>query len=146
MRGSADSLILQKSNARTMKMRKSDLWLAFCAHQISWILWSKVKPCFWLGFCASWNCEFQWFQKSASHGGLPKKCIIIEKALTGARISMLPVPAGECFLWDVMKIPVVLLKKSTNELSPVTELLIIGLILTYGDKLYESFYSSRQHR
>ena len=35
MRGSADSLILQKSNARTMKMRKSDLWLAFCAHQIS---------------------------------------------------------------------------------------------------------------
>ncbi len=35
MRGSADSLILQKSNARTMKMRKGDLWLAFCAHQIS---------------------------------------------------------------------------------------------------------------
>ncbi len=35
MRGSADSLILQKSNARTMKMRKSDLWLAFCAHRIS---------------------------------------------------------------------------------------------------------------
>ena len=35
MRGSADSLILKKSNAKTMKMRKSDLWLAFCAHQIS---------------------------------------------------------------------------------------------------------------
>ena len=85
MRESADSLILQKSNARTMKMRKSDLWLAFCAHQISWILWSKMKPCFWLGFCASWNCEFQWFQKSASRGGLPKKIDNHWKSIDGSK-------------------------------------------------------------
>ena len=37
-----------------------------------------------------------------------------------------------------MRIPVVLLRKSRNELSPVTELLIIRLVLTYEDRLYES--------
>ena len=35
MRGSADSLKFKKSQAGTAKMQKSDLWLAFCAHQIS---------------------------------------------------------------------------------------------------------------
>ena len=35
MRGSANSCFLNTSNARTLKLVKTDLWLAFCAHQNS---------------------------------------------------------------------------------------------------------------
>ena len=35
MRGSDNSCFVRKSNAKTMKTLQSDVWLAFCAHQIS---------------------------------------------------------------------------------------------------------------
>ena len=139
MRGSADSLILQTSNARTMKMRKSDLWLAFCAHQISWNLWSKMKPCFSLGFCASWNCEFQWFQKSACRWGLPKKIDNHWKSIDGSKNFNVASSSRRMLFMRCNEDPWILIRKSTNELSPVTVLLIKGLISTYRNKLYESF-------
>ena len=62
--------------------------------------------------------------------GTSEKCIIIEKAFTGARILMLPVPAQECFLWDVMRIPERLLRKTSDWLGPNPVLLIICLVWT----------------
>ena len=55
--------------------------------------------------------NFMDFRNRLPAGDFRKKCIIIEKALTGARVLMLPVPAQGCDLWDAMRIPEILLMK-----------------------------------
>ena len=69
-----------------MKMRKSDLWLAFCAHQISWIFWSKMKHCFSLGFCAFKKINCKEMKNQLPAWEVLKKCIIIEKTFAGSII------------------------------------------------------------
>ena len=66
LRGNAIFTFYNTSNAKTLKRAKTYLWLVFCAHQNSEIKCVDLRSCFWRGFCACKNIEFQTIQKSAS--------------------------------------------------------------------------------